>query len=95
MPHYKLPYDRVIESESGHIVRFAKDTATYVPPVPMLLERVQLFGGIACADPAVEAAAAKAEAEAEAAAETDTAAATPEAEVTTKTGAKPKPANRE
>lgn len=93
MPYYKLPYDRVIESESGHIVRFAKDTATYVPPVPMLLERVQLFGGIACADPAVEAAAAKAEAEA--AAETDTAAATPEAEVTTKTGAKPKPANRE
>lgn len=93
MPYYKLPYDRVIESESGHIVRFVKDTATYVPPVPMLLERVQLFGGIACADPAVEAA--KAAAEVEAAAETDTAAATPEAEVTTKTGAKPKPANRE
>lgn len=54
MPYYKLPYDRVVESESGHIVRFVKDTATYVPPVPMLLERVQMFGGTACEAPAPE-----------------------------------------
>ena len=54
MPYYKLPYNRVIESESGHIVRFEQDTATYVPPVKALIEKVQMFGGQECDAPGAE-----------------------------------------
>lgn len=42
---FKLPYDRVIEDTSGHIVRFVKDVATYVPPVQSLIDKIQMFGG--------------------------------------------------
>lgn len=45
MPYFVLPYDRVVEDTSGHIVRFVKDTATFVPPVQSLIDKVQMFGG--------------------------------------------------
>ena len=59
MPYYKLPYSRVIESESGHIVRFEQDTATYVPTVKALIEKVQMFGGQECDAPGTESEAAE------------------------------------
>lgn len=59
MPYFALPYSKVIEDTSGHIVRFVANTPTYVPPVQSLIDKVQMFGGAEAKEPAAEVIAAE------------------------------------